>query len=320
MTDVVQVDAPELKADVFDLHAAAAEFYDSFPAWKGRLTFIDVTSGAIINSDPAKVEAISQLAATPEGREEIMPIFAHCTRNKCPHTQFTNDGDCIIFMYTQDDYPHYFGNVVTRARELQFIFDHETGHVVVPEGSSKDRLKAENAADAFALLRDLKRGGNDALAEAALMFRTTFALFSKGGMINFSAPMIEDFLNQGAKLSQEEIPFERMISLAGEFADRNTMDAGRAEAFKRSIEKLHGYPSLGALTNVVMETPLPDTFKWTAEVLKAALDGRIKLPGTTTEAFDEVARDAPPRLKDREREFSRPPVTTRPAAAMMAPA
>jgi hypothetical protein len=319
MADAIAEIVPPATADSFDLHAAAAEFYDQFPAFAGRVTFVDVASGQIINSDPAKGQKFIDFFSTPEGKEEILPIIQGCVSGKCCHTQFANDGDAAIFMYLRDDRQRYFGDAVSARRELQFVFDHETGHVVVPEGSADDRLTAENAADAFALLRDMARGGDDTLAKAALLFRTGFALLVKSGIVNFSSPMIEDFIQDRGRLAEEGLTPARMVTLAADFANRDTMDAQRVEALQQSLEKLYRHRSLATLKDIALTTPLPDTFKWTSTILKAVLDRRIGMPGSTAEAFDDAVRDLP-RLEKREAELIRPPVRPRTAAAAAAPA
>ncbi len=318
MADAIAETVPKAAADSFDLQAAASEFYDSFPDFAGRVTFVEVASGQIINSDPAKLQEFVDMFNTPEGKEEIMPIIAGCISGKCCHTQFTNDDDAVIFMYLQDDRQRYFGNLPVR-RELQFVFDHETGHVVVPEGSASNRLTAENAADAFALLRDMGRGGDDTLAKSALLFRAGYAFLVKSGIVNFSSPLIEDFIGERGRLAEEGLTPPRMVTLAADFAQRDTMDAQRVEALQKGLQKFYEQPSLATLKDIALTTPLPDTFKWTSTILKAVLDRRISMPGSTAETFNDAVRDMP-RLQEREEEFSHPPPRPRASALAAAPA
>lgn len=309
MADAVSEVAPPPQDDAFDLAEAAAEFYDRFPAYAGRVSFVDVTSGAIINSDPAKVQELIGTFSTEEGRQFLGPIIGHCRKTRTPYTQFAEDGDAIIFMYTKDDGPRYFSDAIPKGRAMRFVFDHETGHVVVPEGSSDIRLKAENAADAFALLCDLERHGDLDLAEEALLFRTSYALFNAKGMINFSSPMIEKFIADHDTLAKEKLTADKIVSLSGEFANHDTMPEDKAVTLMQSLEGLRRLPSLDTLTHITLETPLPDTFKWTSTILKSILSGHGSIPGTTAEAFNQACREVPPKMKQREMQFSRPAKT-----------
>jgi hypothetical protein len=291
--------------ETFSLSAAATEFYERFPHFEGKMTFVDVSTGDIINSDPQKGDEFVELFHSDAGKERLQPIVAQCQKARTSYSWQDGAGNYAVFIYTGDDRPRFFGDAVSPARELQFIFDHEVGHAVVPEGSSDDRLTAENAADAYALICDLQRhGGDAALAEAALLFRTSFALFNKSGLINFSAPTIETIIGMRSEVITDDMTPEKTVALAGSLATARTMGVDAAKQFADSLEKLRGQPSLGALANIVLETPLPDTFKWTSTVLKAVLERKGFLPNTTTEAFNAAARDLPPQILLREKEFA----------------
>ena len=67
------------------------------------------------------------------------------------------------------------------------------------------------------------------------------------------------------------------------------------------------HPDLATLTGVALETPLPETFKWTATVLKAFLSRQIYLEGQREEDFNAAAARLSTELAAREKEFAAKP-------------
>lgn len=285
----------------FDFEAAVSEFYDTYPDRTNSVYFVDVSTGNIAHPNPEAVQELIDLMQSEQGKKNLQPIFAHCQKQKTSYCQTDDHGNSIVFIYTADDRPRFFDGSVTPAQELQFIFDHETGHAIVPEAGSRDRLVAENAADAFALIRNIQRNGADpALAEQLMLFRTRHALYNTSGMINFSGPTVEKINESQERIAAAGVNAQQAISLAGAFAAHYTPNTGEAQHLFESFEKLHGQTPLGELTNIVLTTPFPDTFKWTSTVLKAILEKKIATPaGLEAEFNDEAARILPPKIAER---------------------
>ncbi|HYD18700.1 MAG TPA: hypothetical protein VEF76_09490 [Patescibacteria group bacterium] len=285
----------------FIFENAVAEFYEAYPERLGNVFFVDVSTGNIAHPDEKVVGELIELIGSEQGKEVLQPIIAHCRKQKTSYCQVDEQGNSIIFIYTGDDRPRFFDGAVTPAQELQFIFDHETGHALVPEGGSRDRLVAENAADAFALIRNLQRNGPDPeLAEQLMLFRTRHALYNTSGMINFSGPTVEKVNDAQPRLAAAGVNPQQAISLAGAFAAHYTPNNGEAQHLFESFEKLHGQTPLGELTNIVLTTPFPDTFKWTSTVLKAILEKKIAPPDGLAEEFNEdAAKTLPPKIAAR---------------------
>ncbi len=285
----------------FDFEAAVSEFYDAYPDRTGSVYFIDVSTGNVPHPDEKVAKDLIALIKSEQGKKTLLPIYAHCLQQKTSYCETDDHGNSIVFIYTGEDRPRFFQGAVTTAQELQFIFDHETGHAIVPEGGSRERLVAENAADAFALIRNLQRNGPDpVLAEQLLLFRTRHALYNTAGMINFSGPTVEKVNESQARLAAAGVDPQQAISLAGAFASHYTPNTGAAQHLFESFEKLHGKTPLGELTNVVLTTPFPDTFKWTSTVLKAILEKKIAAPEGLAEEFnDEAAKILPPKIAER---------------------
>lgn len=285
----------------FDFEAAVSEFYDNYPDRTNSVYFVDVSTGNIAHPDPQAVMELINLMQSEQGKQTLQPIFAHCQKQKTSYCQTDDHGNSIVFIYTADDRPRFFDGSVTPAQELQFIFDHETGHAIVPEAGSRDRLVAENAADAFALIRNIQRNGADpVLAEQLILFRTRHALYNTSGMINFSGPTVEKINESQDRIAAAGVNAQQAISLAGAFASHYTPNTGEAQHLFESFEKLHGQTPLGELTNIVLTTPFPDTFKWTSTVLKAILEKKIATPKGLEEEFnDEAAKTLPPKIAER---------------------
>ncbi len=293
--------AQKTGAAAFNFHDAVSEFYNDYPDRKNSVYFVDVSTGTIVHPDEDVVGELIELMGSEQGKKQLQPIFAHCVQQKTSYCQTDDHGNSFIFIYTADDRPRFFDGAVTPAQELQFIFDHETGHAIVAEGGSRDRLVAENAADAFALIRNLMRRGPDPeLAEQLMLFRTRHALYNTSGMVNFSGPTVEKVNENQQRLANAGVDPLQAISLAGAFAAHYTPNTGEAQHLFESFEKLHGQTPLGELTNIVLTTPFPDTFKWTSTVLKAILEKKIATPeGLAAEFNDDAAKTLPPKIAAR---------------------
>ncbi len=290
----------------FNFHDAVSEFYDAYPDRENSVYFVDVSTGSIAHPDQDVVAELIELMGSEQGKKQLQPVYAHCAKQKTSFCQTDDHGNSFVFIYTGDDRPRFFDGSVTMAQELQFIFDHETGHAIVPEGASRDRLVAENTADAFALIRNLQRNGPDpVLAEQLMLFRTRHALYNTSGMINFSGPTVEKVNESQARLANAGVDPQQAISLAGAFAAHYTPNTGEAQHLFESFEKLHGQTPLGELTNIVLTTPFPDTFKWTSTVLKAILEKKIATPAGLAEEFnDEAAKTLPAKIAARAAELA----------------
>ncbi|MDE1152939.1 MAG: hypothetical protein PW788_10420 [Micavibrio sp.] len=293
----------------FDFTSAVEAFYDKFPDHTGKTFFVDVSTGNIAHPDPGVVdELVHLITKTEDGAKQLQPIIAKCRDQKTSYCQQDGNGNSIIFIYTADDRPRFLGGSVTPAQELQFIFDHEVGHAVVPEGGSDVRLVAENAADAYAVLCDLQRNGPESrLLESVLLFRTGYALYHPAGMINFSGPTLEQIAAQREELAKTPAAVAETLATAGRLAREHTLSHKDAYALFESFEPMHNYKPVGALAQVVLTTPLPDTFKWAGTVLKAILERKLDAPEGLSEEFsDAAARILLPKVAARERELAPP--------------
>jgi len=308
--------APEVRQDfssasrppAFSFTDAVEAFYDRFPDHLNKTFFVDVSTGNIAHPDPAVVgELIDLITKSEAGKHELQPIIAKCRAQKTSYCEQDSGGNSIIFIYTGDDRPRFLGKNVSPAAELQFIFDHEVGHAVVPEGRSDNRLMAENAADAYAVICDLQRNGPaSTLLENVLLFRTSFALYHASGMINFSGPTLER-MAEDRKLLAESFTAGQAINAAGKYARENTLPHKQAYDLFESFEKMHNQKPLGALTDVTLHTPFPDTFKWARTVLKAILDRKMEAPEGLSEEFSDAARKKLlPKIAARARAFAKP--------------
>jgi hypothetical protein len=308
MSDGTVPPEPNAPEPGFDLPSEVSAFAEAFPKLFEHVTFVDVDSAQILCADANKhAAALARFRAEgPEG-QAFRNEYLASREFKTSRAWSDGQGEHFVFVYANEDQPRFLGPSVPFARYMRFVLNHELGHILVPEGGSDNRLLAETAADAYALALDFARYRDTSLAEAALLFRTTWALFNEQGILNFSSPAIENMLENGEKIVAEAADPAAAVALAGKVARDHALPVPEAMRLHESLAAVRAHPDLATLTGVALETPMAETFKWTATVLKAVLSRQISLQGQREEDFNAAAAKLPAELAVREHEFAAQP-------------
>lgn len=271
-------------AEKFSFTDAVAEAYEIYPELTEKVFFIDPATGNIPHPDPEVVqELIDLFTKTEPGRDVLQPIIANCQKNKSSYCHPNGPGGGFVFVYSGDDALRLTGgekhNGHSHKTELQFVFDHELAHAIVPDGRSDNTFLAEGIADAFASLRHLQRNkGDTGFLEDMMLARAADTAFRENGILNFSSPVMEKILEDAKTVNFEKFSHAETVSYVTATAQQYTPDGAALRGLHDSFAALKKYPQLKELKNIVATATDANALKWGKRVLKALQTSRIPKP------------------------------------------
>lgn len=266
-------------AETFSFTDAVAEAYETYPEIKDKVFFMDPASGDIPHPDPAVVqELIDFFTKTEAGRDVMQPIIANCQKHKSSYCHPNDPGGGFVFVYSGADAQRFAG-AHSHKTELQFIFDHELAHAIVPDGRSDNPFLAESIADAFATLRHLQRHkGDTAFIEDMMLARATGMAFRKNGILNFSSPVLEKILEDAKTVPFEKFSHTETVSYVTAMAQQYTPDGPALRRLHESFAALKDQPQLQDLKNIIATTADAQVLTWGKRILQALQTQRVDNP------------------------------------------
>ncbi|TVQ85676.1 MAG: hypothetical protein EA357_00235 [Micavibrio sp.] len=280
-------------AETFSFIDAVSEAYETYPELVKKVFFIDPATDNIPHPDPAVVqELIDFVTKTKPGRDVIQPIIAECKKNKSSYCHTNGPGGGFVFVYSGEDALRLTGgenhNGHSHKTELQFVFDHELAHAIVPEARSDNLFLAESVADAFAALRHLQRNkGDTGFIEDMMLARAAGTAFRKNGILNFSSPVLEKILEDAKTVNFEKFSHAETVSYVTATAQQYTPDGATLGKLYKSFAALKEQPQLKDLQNIVATTGDANALKWGKRILQALQTSRIPKPANLRHDKDQ---------------------------------
>jgi|GEM_PF-3785052 len=187
----------------------------------------------------------------------------------------SNTGDLVIMHYNAD----------TLSKNPQFLFDHELGHLVVPEARNEDN-PSECRADAFAAIRHLKRTGEtDFLTklswERAYRFvqmtanspppetlSQSWAQGYRDTAHHLTTTVLDAVINASEAIINKDLSSEDTALLAAEYAKKYQLEKPILLQLKREYGALNKLPEdcsdqvyHNAIASIALATPNRATFQ-----------------------------------------------------------
>jgi hypothetical protein len=289
------VSAPQ---DRFDFTAAAREVYDTFPDLKEKLFFYDLGQSRWVTPGVQTHQALKKLEDEyPHAFDLLQGYMKHyaAEKNSCA---WRGPGKTrFVLLYTNPDRMRLLGPNVPLKQDIQFVLDHELGHLLAKNGgrSLESLTRHENVADTYAALRHFQRFGMDSPAIAhQVLWRAQRVVSLTGGRHeeHFTGFVLEKLLAEKDSLNIQNLTPRETVALAGDFATRHTPEDARVRSlsavFNRFKARLHQDATApGAdwlpprenafrtLADTLLAATNADALHWGRKVLEAYIDGAI---------------------------------------------
>lgn len=212
----------------------------------------------------------------------------------------------FILLYTSPDKPRMLGPNSALAEDIQFVFDHELGHIVSPNGRRDvtSMTRHECVADVYSALRHYQRYGLESDAIERLMLvraQRLVTLYGKRNIEHFTGDALEKLLEEKDSLKIIGLSGAETAALAGKLGtaytpeDMHVIDLSIAfDSFQTGMERDRTEKPLRDLAQQLLLTADPPAFKWGAKVLLSYMDGTVGVMKTEDKI---VLNDPPPLLE-----------------------
>lgn len=282
---------------VFDFDQAVEEAKRDYPKETANVTFIDTTAP----------DAADQLLAWAQKANYSQTQYNALIQKMHDQSAFASSssstGDKLLAIPVNRD-PEKWGFKNERDKSAFFVFNHELGHLVIPEALANDSRKSteyrEHAADTFAVLRSMQQGVLDKKDIVAKADDRGHSMLLTGDLTHLTSmsldavainPKNTDFLS----LSHKEI-----VKIAQKHARTFETDSKTESAFLKVRRAGMAAQMEGDMDTAVEErlhglsyiclTAKPDSmqFYMAARILNNALEsGEISYQGTKVKVDSE---------------------------------
>jgi len=293
--------------DRFDYDAAVAEAYDMFPHLRQKLYFYDLGEGRWVHPDPTAHQTLDdKFKKHPAALTYISDCIDKFTADKNSCALGGGNGDRFILLYTSPDKLRMLGRHSSLAEDIQFVFDHELGHVVSPNGARNiaSMTRHECVADIYSALRHYQRYGLESDAVERLMLvraQRIVSLAGKRHREHFTGDALEKLLEEKDKIQIMGLSGAETAELAGKLGtaftppDLHVADLSISfDQFQTGLARDRGEKPLRDLAQQLLLTGEATTFKWGARALLSYMDGNIEPMKTEGKI---IVNDPPPILQ-----------------------
>ncbi len=274
---------------VFDYDREVAAFYADHPELKKKLYFLDATVPAVYRGDEGDEDEAAEMLAQ---NSHLGAVIAQSKATGIGGSvRYAAEGyDCVVLKTPRNKKNvNLMGYAAPADVTDVFSFDHEIGHLICPGGYSEgEELMKECVADAYATLRHIQRFGKDSAPLKSLpAMRAVEMVFGKD-CSHFTLPVVEKIIQDAKTTDFEKLSPEATIALASTYAMANAekpmLVSFMADAFialRLTANSLlnKDFLPLRVLGEFLLETQVPEQYKWGKAIFDAALDGNIGVDG-----------------------------------------
>lgn len=215
-----------------NFNETAAKAFVAFPHELGRLVVLAVPAqNTPVFISPAIAEQLSaNTAAIKEAVAEAHEILERTGWTALASSDHDVGGtlvDLIAMPSTPiaDRYTERF----TQEMMEDFAFDHELGHLILPNGQpckGASENKSESAADAFAMLRHIQRYGKETDLPELYYTAKAAHIVVKKETTHYTSDTIQRVIEKANELGDAflQMPLEEVAKIAAEIANEKTLD------------------------------------------------------------------------------------------------
>jgi len=276
--------------DNFDFAETAARIRAEFPHMAGRIYFVDSFRKEYIGGHADADARFARLMQTnPSLRTSLNNQLEKYSAQKNSMVFKGPDNDFFVVLYTGTDSIALLGADVSHKQAMNFVVDHEIGHIVTLYGQpgKLSRTLHESTADTYAALRQMQLFGDDGLKGVeGLRLRRAQRLVSLQGTRHadhFTSFVLDKVIEIAPSLPLARMDAQQMAALAARIAIAHTPNdqivKNITDAFKPFQDALAQQPGddtpYRILAQTVLETNSWEVFKWGAPVLRGYIQGTL---------------------------------------------
>lgn len=199
----------------FDFEKAVEEAKQDFPEQTKNVTFIDLDAD---DADQKLRDWIDSLSAITKANMQRTGTINDLTTSSSGFAfHAPQEGKRIVAMHSK-----YCAEIsmFDHAPEKQaaYVFDHELGHIVVPE-ADKATNKAEHGADDFAVIRGLKRGTMDKKDIQLIADARATDFFLYGDLTHLTTVSLDNILVNPKNTDFLSLSANEIAQIAGKHAE-----------------------------------------------------------------------------------------------------
>ncbi|MEZ0223075.1 MAG: hypothetical protein ACAH83_00850 [Alphaproteobacteria bacterium] len=314
---------------------AVREAKESYPDLAGRFTVINLPDNVMhgrldisrtsFKSEDALRDAVKKAI---ESSSKLKSSIATLNEDLCMIVYNPNPASDALF--TTANMP--------RPMNVLAIFDHELGHLLIPDAMKTSTLSeslfSEAAADVYAVTRNIQRFGEHAQGASVISWKRAVGFVEHGGQSHFTFFALDALAQMQEKIDFKALTPQQTLQLARRIALEHTphenLVRNLSDAFQpyRDTLKSHGRDTA---LKVLMEITLAEesgyyAFRLGAQMLEKYLQGSISVGGKKVKLegpwWDEKRKELDQRLAklDKEGILYGFPLVQQPANTNTAPA
>ncbi|MBU6475239.1 MAG: hypothetical protein KGL10_07045 [Alphaproteobacteria bacterium] len=303
----------------FDFDREVAQVWRDFPEVKDKIFFFDASDNArLVYPEEGKgreaAQAFSDRHHIPKGMQDAFAAW----RGKNSYCQPLGGGRRLLFVLTEK---HPYDKISPRAplaQETAFVFDHELGHAVIPEGTGLGN-RGECIADAYATIRHLQRYGADSPFIGHVVNNRAFDLVFRDqwyGSTHFTSSVTGKILECRHDVDWAALTPLQTAALARKFALEHEIGYEALHMLEKDFSALHEKADsiargdkapLKELAKKVLSTDVSDVFKYGAAALALYVDKRTADAVLQGRYWNKVRRKLAKKEKALAPEASCPP-------------
>lgn len=274
---------------IFDYDREVAAFYGDHPALRKKLYFLDAGASAVYRGDTGDED---EAAALLGQNAHLGGVVAETRKTGIGGAvRYAAEGyDCVILKTPRGRAGvNPLGHAAPDGAVDAFSFDHEIGHLVCPGGYAEaTELMKECIADSYATLRHIQRFGADSAPIRNLPAMRAVEMVFGGECGHFTLPVVEKILADAKTMDFEKLSPQETVALAVTYAAANAekpmLVSFMADAFyalRLTVKGLSDgdFTPVRALGDFLLQTRMPEQYKWGAAIFNAVLDGNIGIEG-----------------------------------------
>lgn len=221
-------------AEGFDFNKAVEEAKHDFPEETKNVTFVDLDAPEADQQLRDWVNSLSEKTKNAMQRGGALDAFS----TNCSGFAFDAQSEGKKILAIHSNYCKditMFGHAP--EKQAAFVFDHELGHIVVPEANTATN-KSENKADGFAIIRGLKRGSMDKKDAQLIADSRAVDFFLEGDLVHLTTAGMDNLIVNPKKINFLDLTPAQIAAIAHKHGETFASDKdSRAELTSAFIAK-----------------------------------------------------------------------------------
>lgn len=269
---------------VFDFEHEVAELWRKYPGVENKVFFVDLLARkAVYPGDMSRKDDLQARLERDKGFHTIMDIYEHEERGSVcvpePSTALR-----YIMILTGKHRFSFVSKDAPLAQETMLVFDHETGHAIIPNGTYEGNAPnlAESVADSHALIRHFQRYGTQSTAADVLGDARAFHMvFRRDRTSHFTTPVLEQIMACRNTIDWDRLTPDDTTRLARRFALQYSLNEDYLDILSLEFNKFHGMDKkilegnalpLCELADMLLKTAHHSVFKYGMKALCYGID------------------------------------------------